>query len=209
MEYDIPDTLLPNGTSSSVRRRINAPCMWCALGISCALSISFKIDSVIYTCNGGRLNRPIEIRIKDGQVDTAGSASTAAVTKDWYIHFAVPARFAWDNVVHTCSNILCFESEQEILEFRKQSGLPCCSGMDDCATKSTCNDNAEAKKGCGNVYDIRTVSQTLAMARGWYGHYLHCPSSDSDDSPTWRKLTDGEVEHLFTETGFNNQFWTM
>lgn len=153
------------------RTRVNSPCVWCALGLCAALHRTYAVDADILTCNGGRVDEPIVIPVREGRV--------AQVCEHWLVHFVVPARFAWDNVVHTCSNMLCFTDERSVARFRQERRMSSGEG------------------------DVKTLRATMAMATGWYGHYL-----DGEDDE-WRKLKVSEVKTLFEATGFANPFWKV
>ena len=75
-------------------------CTWCSLGVA---SLSEGEDVTIYTrLNGGK--EDLEIHIRDNQV----------VEDHLLVHFVVPPREFWHNVIYTCSNMLPFDSEGAI-----------------------------------------------------------------------------------------------
>lgn len=123
------------------KRRIQSPCIWCSLGIGAALYNTHGEDCLIYTCIGGAPDRPVSILIQHGEVE---------IDKiDWKVHFVVPAKEAWGNVIHTCANMLVFENETQIESWCEQW---------------------EIARG-----DVRSLKDTMDMASGWYGHYLEEP----------------------------------
>ncbi len=68
----------------SNRRRWSAMCVWDALGIPAML----KVDAVINT-SCGDCNDRIELRVQGGELQTV----------DPVVHFAVPAKQWWNNIV--------------------------------------------------------------------------------------------------------------
>jgi hypothetical protein len=104
-----------------------APCMWCALGV-CALAAP---TATIHARYGGE-SEPVAIAVDDGHVD-----STAVV------HFAMPPRDAWNNVVHWCATVLPFRARADIDAWTTRHALP-----------------------RGDVVDIARV---MELARAWYG----------------------------------------
>lgn len=67
-------------------RRYSAMCVWDAFGIPAML----KTDAVVRTACGD-CNDAIELRVRDGSLADAGEV----------IHFGIPARHWWDNIVFT------------------------------------------------------------------------------------------------------------
>jgi hypothetical protein len=108
-----------------------APCIWCAMGI---VAIAAP-DAVVYARFGGE-GREARVVVQGG----------ALVSPDWPIHFAVPARDAWLNVIHFCSTVLPFEHVEEVAAWCDRHALP---------------------RG-----DVLALSQVFALAREWYGPYL-------------------------------------
>ena len=108
-----------------------APCIWCAFGIV-ALTAP---DATIHARLGGEA---YETRI----VVSAGKLAS----KDLLVHFTVPARDAWKNVIHFCATVLPFESNDEIVDWCARHGLP---------------------RGA-----IVPLEKVLVLAREWYGSYL-------------------------------------
>lgn len=106
-------------------------CSWCSLGIA-ALS---KENTRIYTKISGESD-PLQIDIIDGQV----------VQKNLLVHFPIPARQFWDNVIYTCANMLTFKSHQEIDSWCHRHNI---------------------KKG-----EVLTLEHVWALSKIWYGNYL-------------------------------------
>ena len=68
-------------------------CAWCSLGVAALL----KEDLTITTSFGAH-GEQVVIHITNGEIQE----------KDLYIHFPIPMKEAWDNVIYTCSNMLVF-----------------------------------------------------------------------------------------------------
>ena len=107
-------------------------CAWCSLGIAALLN-----EDVSITTRIGAYDKQVTIQIEDGVIQE----------KDLYIHFPVPMKQAWDNVIYTCSNMLVFENEDQINVWSKRHNIP---------------------KG-----DIQPISNIWAFSREWYGNHLN------------------------------------
>lgn len=108
-----------------------APCMWCALGVA----VLAAPNAVIHTRLGAE-TREARITLRDG----------ALVTDDLVVHFAIPARDAWTNVVHWCASVQPFADASEVAPWCARHGLP-----------------------QGAIVPVR---QVLELARAWYGGHL-------------------------------------
>lgn len=106
-------------------------CAWCALGIAGLLGGAATITTTI----GGR-GRQIALHVDDGTV-----AETGLV-----VHFPVPMRRVWDNVLYACSTMLVFDDEADIDRWCRRTGIA---------------------KG-----DIRPLPVVAGFAREWYAPYL-------------------------------------
>jgi hypothetical protein len=106
-------------------------CAWCSLGIA----VLIGKDAVITTALGAD-GKQIDVHIKDGRV----------VETNFFVHFPVPMKKAWDNVIYTCSVMLLFESEQQI-------------------------DNWCAKHQIGKG-DVQPISRVWEFSQVWYGNHL-------------------------------------
>jgi hypothetical protein len=113
------------------RRGWWAPCVWCAMGVV----VLAAPDAVVHARFGGE-GREARIVVQGG----------ALASEDWPVHFAVPARDAWVNVVHFCATVLPFERAEDVAAWCEGHALP---------------------RG-----DVVALSQVLALAREWYGPYL-------------------------------------
>ncbi len=76
------------------------------------------------------------VHIKDGQV----------VESTYRVHFPIPTRHAWNNVIYTCSTMLLFESEQQINTWRQRHRIA---------------------KG-----DVQPIAIVWEFAKVWYGNHL-------------------------------------
>ena len=83
-------------------------CAWCSLGVAALLNEDVKITTTI-----GAETKQIEINIIDGEIQE----------KNYFIHFPIPMKNAWDNVIYTCSNMLVFENETQIEEWTKKHNI--------------------------------------------------------------------------------------
>jgi hypothetical protein len=109
-----------------------APCLWCALGIAALVPPPLTIHARI----GGEAE-PIAI-----EIDHTGFV----VGGDLLVHFALPPRRAWDNVIHFCATVQPFRSSQERDHWCARHGIP--------------------------VGALVTLPQLQALARRWYGSHL-------------------------------------
>ncbi|HMS68451.1 MAG TPA: alkylmercury lyase family protein [Saprospiraceae bacterium] len=107
-------------------------CAWCSLGIAVILKEDVKI-----TTNIGAETKQVEINIVDGEI----------VENNYFIHFPIPMKNAWDNVIYTCSNMLIFENEQQIKAWSKKHNIP---------------------EG-----DIQPIEKIWAFSKKWYGNHLN------------------------------------
>lgn len=107
-------------------------CAWCSLGIASII----KEDVTITTTLGGE-NKQITFQIKDGKILS---------DQPLFIHFPIPMKNAWDNVILTCSVMLVFSSEEEIEHWCQHHHYP---------------------KG-----DVQTIENIWNFAKVWYGNHL-------------------------------------
>lgn len=106
-------------------------CAWCSLGVAALLNEDVKITTTI----GGQ-DKQVILQIRDGQLDR----------DDLFIHFPIPMRNAWENVIYTCSNMLVFENTEQVHEWSRRHGIP--------------------------VGDIQPVAKIWSFAQRWYGNHL-------------------------------------
>ena len=106
-------------------------CVWCSLGIA---SLT-KANTSIFTRIKGE-EESIQIDIVDGQVSQ----------KDLVVHYPVPAKKLWDNVMYTCSTMLVFKNESDVDNWCSQHNV---------------------KKG-----EVHSIETAWKLAQLWYGNYL-------------------------------------
>lgn len=106
-------------------------CAWCSLGVA-ALAGQ---DTIISTSFGAE-GRPVDLHIQDGRI----------LEPDYLVHFPVPMRNCWDNVVYSCSNMLVFEHAQAVDDWCHRHRIP---------------------RG-----DTQPLGRFWDFAREWYGRHL-------------------------------------
>ncbi len=107
-------------------------CAWCSLGIAALLKDDVKIITTV-----GAETKQIEINIIDGKVQE----------NNYLIHFPVPMKNAWDNVIYTCSNMLIFENEDQIDKWTRKHNV---------------------QKG-----DVQPIDNIWNFSKRWYGNHLN------------------------------------
>ena len=106
-------------------------CAWCSLGIAAIL----KEDCKITTTLGGETQKA-SVHIVNGQIQEP----------NYCIHFPIPMRNAWDNVIYSCSNMLLFEDEQAVENWSARHQIP---------------------KG-----DVQPIAKIWDFSKEWYGNHL-------------------------------------
>ncbi len=107
-----------------------APCLWCALGVA---ALAGDVD--VHARLGGE-HVPVRIAVRDGAVVDAGVV----------VHFALPPRVAWDNVVSWCACVQPFRTVADVDAW--------------CARH-------RAARGA-----VHALAQVNDLARRWYGGHL-------------------------------------
>ena len=107
-------------------------CAWCSLGVAALLN-----EDVTITTNLGAHDEQVIIHIIDGEVQE----------KNLFIHFPIPMKKAWDNVVYTCSNMLVFKDEEQINKWTVRHNIP---------------------KG-----DAQPINNVWQFSKKWYGNHLN------------------------------------
>ena len=107
-------------------------CAWCSLGVAALLK-----DDVTITTNLGGETDQIKIHIVDGEI----------VEKDYFIHFPIAMKNAWDNVIYTCSNMLIFKTEDDVRSWSKRHDI--------------------------QVGDIVALEKIWQFSKEWYGNHLN------------------------------------
>lgn len=134
-----PFSCSPTGTwVAGAARGWWAPCMWCAFGIAVLVD-----DPVTIHARIGGETEPVEI----------------TPDSDLLVHFAVPPREAWSNVVHFCAMVLPFRSELDIDRWSARHQLP--RG----ATVPVAKVRALAHRWYGRHRDPTWVKHTTAEAQ--------------------------------------------
>jgi hypothetical protein len=105
-------------------------CAWCSLGVAHLAGGNATIETRL-----GALGEHVAIRIEHGKV----------IDTDFVVHFPIPMRHAWDNVIYTCSIMLVFRNDTQVSEWTDARRLP---------------------KG-----DVRPIQQVCAFAAEWYGRH--------------------------------------
>jgi hypothetical protein len=107
-------------------------CAWCSLGIAALL----KGDVTITTTLGAN-GKQIDIHIKDGRV----------IGDYLHVHFPIPMKSAWENVIYTCSTMLFFENEADIDSWCRKHGI---------------------ERG-----DVQPIEKIWEFSKVWYGNHLN------------------------------------
>ncbi|CAD5113906.1 unnamed protein product [Dimorphilus gyrociliatus] len=107
-------------------------CAWCSLGIAAILK-----ENVTIATNIGGEDKHIIIEIVDGELKNKGL----------FIHFPIPMKEAWKNVIFTCGVMLAFESEDEVDVWSKKHNIP---------------------KG-----DVQPIEKIWNFAKKWYGNHAN------------------------------------
>lgn len=105
-------------------------CAWCSLGLAHLAGGTATIETRI-----GAVGDYATIRIENGRL----------IDTDFVVHFPIPMRKAWDNVIYTCSVMLMFHHESEVDDWCALRGIP---------------------KG-----DVRPIEQIWTFAAEWYARH--------------------------------------
>jgi hypothetical protein len=106
-------------------------CAWCSLGCAAIL----QKDCTITTSSGGHGER-IDVHIVNGEI----------IQKNLFVHFPIPMKNAWDNVIYTCSTMLLFHGKDEIAAWSSRHNIP--------------------------MGDIQPIEKIWVFAQEWYGNHL-------------------------------------
>ena len=106
-------------------------CGWCSLGVAALVD-----GDVTISTSFGAEGRPVDLHIRSGRM----------VEGQYLIHFPIPMRQCWDNVIYSCSNMLVFEDEAAVDAWCRRHRMP---------------------KG-----DTQPLSRFWDFARDWYGKHL-------------------------------------
>lgn len=106
-------------------------CAWCSLGVAALVD-----GTCVITTRLGADDELAYVTILHGEL----------MDTDYVVHFPVPMRRAWDNVIYTCSTMLLFEDEAAVDAW--------------CARH-------RIEKG-----DVQPIDLVWRFARVWYGNHL-------------------------------------
>lgn len=139
-------------------------CAWCSLGVAQLAGGNATIETRL-----GALGDPVTVRIENG----------ALLDTDYVVHFPIPMRRAWDNVIFTCSVMLLFRDETQVAAWSHARGLP---------------------RG-----DVRPLPQVWRFASEWYGRHaapdwVKWSSSEAADMFCRHQLT-GPIWALSAHSG--------
>lgn len=107
-------------------------CAWCSLGVAALVEVDVTITTTI-----GAETKQVEIHIVDGEIQET----------NYFIHFPIPMRNAWENVIYTCSNMLVFENEEQVNRWARKHNIP---------------------KG-----DVQPIEKIWSFSKKWYGNHLN------------------------------------
>lgn len=105
-------------------------CAWCSLGLAHLAGGTATVETRV-----GALDEHATIRIENGKL----------IDTDFVVHFPIPMRRAWDNVIYTCSVMLLFRNEAQVDDWCIERGIP---------------------KG-----DVRPIEQVWTFAAEWYARH--------------------------------------
>jgi hypothetical protein len=111
-------------------RRWWGTCAWCSLGVAHLAGGNAVIETRL-----GAVDEPTTIRIEDGKL----------VDADHVVHFPVPMRDVWTNVIYTCSVMLLFRSAGDVETWCAERGVA---------------------RG-----DVRPIEQIWSFAAEWYSRH--------------------------------------
>jgi hypothetical protein len=111
-------------------RRWWGNCAWCSLGVAQLAGGTATIETRL-----GGLDELVTVRIERGRL----------LDPELVVHFPIPMRNAWDNVVYTCSIMLLFRDEHDVEGWCAARGIP---------------------RG-----DVRPLAQVWAFAAEWYARH--------------------------------------
>ena len=107
-------------------------CAWCSLGIAALIKDDVTINTTV-----GAQTKPTTLHIINGEIQE----------KNHFIHFPIPMAKAWDNVIYTCSNMLLFESIDQVKQWTQQHRIP--------------------------LGDIQPIENIWNFSKKWYGNHLN------------------------------------
>jgi hypothetical protein len=139
-------------------------CAWCSLGVAQLAGGTATIET-----RTGALDEQATFRIENGKI----------IDTNFVVHFPIPMRQAWDNVIYTCSIMLLFRNEAQVDDWCAKRGIP---------------------KG-----DVRPIEQVWTFAAEWYGRHADADwtkwSMREATEIFGRHNLTGPIWALSTETG--------
>ena len=106
-------------------------CAWCSLGAAALLDRDLTITTTL-----GAEGEQVVINVRDGKVEQS----------DPVIHFPIPMKKAWENVMYTCSTMLVFENDDQVEDWCVRHKIP---------------------RG-----DVQPIQHIWELSKKWYGHHL-------------------------------------
>jgi hypothetical protein len=106
-------------------------CAWCSLGIAALIK-----EDVTITTRLGAYDKQVVIHITNGKL----------MEQNLFVHFPVAMKKAWDNIIYACSNMLLFESEEQLEAWTRRHRIP---------------------KG-----DMQPIQNIWEFSKRWYGNHL-------------------------------------
>ena len=94
-------------------------------------------EDVRIKTSSGAHGEALSLHIRDGEL----------LEKDHWVHFPIPMRNAWDNVIYTCSTMLLFRDKAEVDHWSKRHNIP---------------------KG-----DVQPAENIWKFSKKWYGNHLN------------------------------------
>ena len=82
--------------------------------ISAGDVITLTLNPQTITTTAGAESKQLIIQVKNGQL----------THNNLLVHFPIPMQQAWDNVTYTCSNMLLFEAEQDVINWCQRHKMP-------------------------------------------------------------------------------------
>ncbi len=106
-------------------------CAWCSLGVAALLN-----EDVTITTRLAAHDEQVVVHINKGELQE----------KNLFIHFPIPMKHAWDNVIYTCSNMLLFKDEGQVDDWCARHAIP---------------------RG-----DLQPLDHIWQFSKKWYGNHL-------------------------------------
>lgn len=142
-------------------------CAWCSFGIAVLLEEEVKI----MTTMGAKQQEQITLHIDNGNLQESS----------YIVHFPIPMKNVWDNVIDTCSKILLFNNEEEINEWTNRHNIP---------------------KG-----DIQPIQKIWNLSKDWYKHHLSPSWKKSTIEEAKSIFAKHKLNHpVWTLEGLNGRF---